>query len=163
MYWISTTSATISLSSYTDALVHENITARYNSMFKGHTSLKTAFSICSAKPATRSNMANSASVSIMNRVSMQVLLVNGSKSSHDKCSTQIMRFSSHALQTDSPIGPTRTPGSILNTCHSLSSLGESFAKDYKDIECVDSGYYNSLCWILENDPTALDLTLQCGS
>ena len=29
--------------------------------------------------------------------------------------------------------------------------------DYKDIEWVDPEYYNSLCWILENDPTGLDL------
>jgi len=30
--------------------------------------------------------------------------------------------------------------------------------DYKDVEWVDPEYYNSLCWILENDPTPLDLT-----
>ena len=30
--------------------------------------------------------------------------------------------------------------------------------DYWDIEWVDPEYYNSLIWILENDPTALDLT-----
>lgn len=30
--------------------------------------------------------------------------------------------------------------------------------DYKDVEWVDPEYYKSLCWILENDPTVLDLT-----
>ncbi|GJJ06087.1 hypothetical protein Clacol_000276 [Clathrus columnatus] len=30
--------------------------------------------------------------------------------------------------------------------------------DYKDVEWVDPEYYNSLVWILENDPTPLDLT-----
>lgn len=32
------------------------------------------------------------------------------------------------------------------------------AVDYRDVEGVDPEYYNSLCWILENDPTPLDLT-----
>ncbi|THH06601.1 hypothetical protein EW145_g3974 [Phellinidium pouzarii] len=30
--------------------------------------------------------------------------------------------------------------------------------DYRDVEWVDPEYYKSLCWILENDPTVLDLT-----
>ena len=30
--------------------------------------------------------------------------------------------------------------------------------DYRDVEWVDPEYYNSLIWILENDPTVLDLT-----
>ncbi|KAL5523755.1 hypothetical protein ACEPAG_7928 [Sanghuangporus baumii] len=30
--------------------------------------------------------------------------------------------------------------------------------DYRDVEWVDPDYYKSLCWILENDPTVLDLT-----
>lgn len=30
--------------------------------------------------------------------------------------------------------------------------------DYRDVEWVDPEYYKSLCWILENDPTILDLT-----
>ena len=30
--------------------------------------------------------------------------------------------------------------------------------DHKDVEWVDPEYYNSLCWILENDPSSLDLT-----
>ena len=30
--------------------------------------------------------------------------------------------------------------------------------DYRDIEWVDPQYYKSLCWILENDPSSLDLT-----
>ncbi|KIJ39919.1 hypothetical protein M422DRAFT_257242 [Sphaerobolus stellatus SS14] len=30
--------------------------------------------------------------------------------------------------------------------------------DYRDVEWVDPEYYNSLVWILENDPTPLDLT-----
>jgi len=30
--------------------------------------------------------------------------------------------------------------------------------DYRDVEWVDPEYYKSLCWILENDPSALDLT-----
>ncbi len=29
--------------------------------------------------------------------------------------------------------------------------------DYRDVEWVDPEYYNSLCWILENDPTPLKL------
>ena len=35
--------------------------------------------------------------------------------------------------------------------------------DYKDVEWVDPEYYNSLCWILENDPTPLDLTFSVES
>ena len=35
-------------------------------------------------------------------------------------------------------------------------LGKSV--DYRDIEWVDPQYYKSLCWILENDPSPLDLT-----
>ena len=30
--------------------------------------------------------------------------------------------------------------------------------DYRDVEWVDPEYYKSLCWILDNDPTALDFT-----
>ena len=30
--------------------------------------------------------------------------------------------------------------------------------DYRDVEWVDPEYYKSLCWILDNDPTVLDLT-----
>ena len=30
--------------------------------------------------------------------------------------------------------------------------------DLKDMESVDSEYYNSLLWIKENDPTELELT-----
>lgn len=30
--------------------------------------------------------------------------------------------------------------------------------DYRDVEWVDPEYYKSLCWILENDPSILDLT-----
>ncbi|KAF9820248.1 hypothetical protein IEO21_01462 [Rhodonia placenta] len=30
--------------------------------------------------------------------------------------------------------------------------------DYRDVEWVDPEYYNSLCWILDNDPSALELT-----
>lgn len=30
--------------------------------------------------------------------------------------------------------------------------------DYRDVEWVDPEYYNSLVWILENDPTPLELT-----
>lgn len=30
--------------------------------------------------------------------------------------------------------------------------------DYRDVEWVDPEYYKSLCWILENDPSVLDLT-----
>ena len=30
--------------------------------------------------------------------------------------------------------------------------------DYRDVEWIDPEYYKSLCWILENDPTLLELT-----
>ncbi|KAI0318271.1 hypothetical protein OF83DRAFT_1262061 [Amylostereum chailletii] len=30
--------------------------------------------------------------------------------------------------------------------------------DYRDVEWIDPEYYKSLCWILENDPSPLDLT-----
>ena len=30
--------------------------------------------------------------------------------------------------------------------------------DYRDVEWVDPEYYNSLCWILENDPAVLDMS-----
>ncbi|KAK7687106.1 hypothetical protein QCA50_009607 [Cerrena zonata] len=30
--------------------------------------------------------------------------------------------------------------------------------EYRDVEAVDPEYYNSLCWILENDPSPLELT-----
>ncbi|KAG9103766.1 hypothetical protein FRC06_008224 [Ceratobasidium sp. 370] len=30
--------------------------------------------------------------------------------------------------------------------------------DYRDVEWVDPDYYKSLCWILENDPTMLEMT-----
>lgn len=30
--------------------------------------------------------------------------------------------------------------------------------DYRDVEWVDPDYYKSLCWILENDPTVLEMT-----
>jgi len=30
--------------------------------------------------------------------------------------------------------------------------------DYRDVEWIDPEYYKSLCWVLENDPSPLDLT-----
>jgi E3 ubiquitin-protein ligase HUWE1 len=56
-------------------------------------------------------------------------------------------------------------GRLLDTYVAKSLYRQLLGKqvDYKDVEWVDSEYYNSLCWILENDLTALDLTLQRGS
>ena len=36
-------------------------------------------------------------------------------------------------------------------------LGKPF--NYRDVEWIDPEYYNSLCWILENSPSSLDLNL----
>jgi E3 ubiquitin-protein ligase HUWE1 len=51
-------------------------------------------------------------------------------------------------------------GRLLDAYFSQSLYRQLLGKpvDYKDVEWVDLEYYNSLCWILENDPTALDLT-----
>jgi E3 ubiquitin-protein ligase HUWE1 len=58
------------------------------------------------------------------------------------------------------IGKAIYDGRLLDAYFSRSLYRQLLGKpvDYKDVEWVDPEYYNSLCWILENDPTALDLT-----
>jgi E3 ubiquitin-protein ligase HUWE1 len=58
------------------------------------------------------------------------------------------------------IGKAIYDGRLLDVPFSRSLYKHFLGKpvDYKDVEWVDPEYYNSLRWILENDPTALDLT-----
>ena len=58
------------------------------------------------------------------------------------------------------IGKAIYDGRLLDAYFSRSLYRQLLGKpvDYRDVEWVDPEYYNSLCWILENDPTALDLT-----
>jgi E3 ubiquitin-protein ligase HUWE1 len=58
------------------------------------------------------------------------------------------------------IGKAIYDGRLLDAYFARSLYRQLLGKqvDYKDVEWVDPEYYNSLCWILENDPTALDLT-----
>ncbi|KAJ3855492.1 hypothetical protein EV368DRAFT_72228 [Lentinula lateritia] len=51
-------------------------------------------------------------------------------------------------------------GRLLDAYFARSLYRQLLGKpvDYKDVEWVDPEYYNSLCWILENDPTLLELT-----
>lgn len=58
------------------------------------------------------------------------------------------------------IGKAIYDGRLLDAYFAKSLYRQLLGKqvDYKDVEWVDPEYYNSLCWILENDPTALDLT-----
>jgi len=58
------------------------------------------------------------------------------------------------------IGKAIYDGRLLDAYFARSLYRQLLGKqvDHKDVEWVDPEYYNSLCWILENDPTALDLT-----
>ncbi|KAK0461087.1 uncharacterized protein EV420DRAFT_1746494 [Desarmillaria tabescens] len=58
------------------------------------------------------------------------------------------------------IGKAIYDGRLLDAYFARSLYRQLLGKpvDYKDVEWVDPEYYNSLCWILENDPTLLELT-----
>lgn len=58
------------------------------------------------------------------------------------------------------IGKAIYDGRLLDAYFAKSLYRQILGKpvDYRDVEWVDPEYYNSLCWILENDPTVLDLT-----
>lgn len=58
------------------------------------------------------------------------------------------------------IGKAIYDGRLLDAYFARSLYRQLLGKkvDYKDVEWVDPEYYKSLCWILDNDPTALDLT-----
>lgn len=58
------------------------------------------------------------------------------------------------------IGKAIYDGRLLDAYFARSLYRQLLGKpvDYKDVEWVDPEYYKSLCWILENDPTILDLT-----
>ncbi|KAH9839447.1 uncharacterized protein C8Q71DRAFT_905985 [Rhodofomes roseus] len=58
------------------------------------------------------------------------------------------------------IGKAIYDGRLLDAYFARSLYRQLLAKpvDYKDVEWVDPEYYNSLCWILDNDPSALELT-----
>ncbi|KAF9447492.1 hypothetical protein P691DRAFT_776106 [Macrolepiota fuliginosa MF-IS2] len=57
------------------------------------------------------------------------------------------------------IGKAIYDGRLLDAYFAKSLYRQILGKpvDYRDVEWVDPEYYNSLCWILENDPTVLDL------
>jgi E3 ubiquitin-protein ligase HUWE1 len=57
------------------------------------------------------------------------------------------------------IGKAIYDGRLLDAYFARSLYRQLLNKpvDYKDVEWVDPEYYKSLCWILENDPTILDL------
>lgn len=58
------------------------------------------------------------------------------------------------------IGKAIYDGRLLDAYFAKSIYRQLLGKpvDYRDVEWVDPAYYNSLCWILDNDPTPLDLT-----
>ncbi|KAI0766838.1 hypothetical protein BD413DRAFT_614840 [Trametes elegans] len=58
------------------------------------------------------------------------------------------------------IGKAIYDGRLLDAYFARSIYKQLLGKpvDYKDVEWVDPEYYNSLVWILENDPSPLDLT-----
>jgi E3 ubiquitin-protein ligase HUWE1 len=58
------------------------------------------------------------------------------------------------------IGKAIYDGRLLDAYFAKSIYRQLLGKpvDYRDVEWVDPEYYNSLCWILNNDPTPLDLT-----
>ncbi|KAI6046227.1 hypothetical protein EDC04DRAFT_2888377 [Pisolithus marmoratus] len=58
------------------------------------------------------------------------------------------------------IGKAIYDGRLLDAYFAKSLYRQLLGKpvDYRDVEWVDPEYYNSLCWILENDPTPLELT-----
>lgn len=58
------------------------------------------------------------------------------------------------------IGKAIYDGRLLDAYFAKSLYRQLLGKpvDYRDVEWVDPEYYNSLLWILENDPTPLELT-----
>ncbi|TFK54241.1 hypothetical protein OE88DRAFT_1786570 [Heliocybe sulcata] len=58
------------------------------------------------------------------------------------------------------IGKAIYDGRLLDAYFARSLYRQILGKpvDYRDVEWVDPEYYNSLCWILENDPSPLELT-----
>ncbi|KAF7321292.1 hypothetical protein MKEN_00649200 [Mycena kentingensis (nom. inval.)] len=58
------------------------------------------------------------------------------------------------------IGKAIYDGRLLDAYFARSLYRQLLSKpvDYKDVEWVDPEYYNSLCWILENDPSILEQT-----
>lgn len=58
------------------------------------------------------------------------------------------------------IGKAIYDGRLLDAYFARSLYRQLLGKpvDYRDVEWVDPEYYNSLCWILNNDPSALELT-----
>ncbi|KAI0268805.1 hypothetical protein BC834DRAFT_923157 [Gloeopeniophorella convolvens] len=58
------------------------------------------------------------------------------------------------------IGKAIYDGRLLDAYFARSMYRQILAKpvDYRDVEWIDPEYYKSLCWILENDPSPLDLT-----
>jgi E3 ubiquitin-protein ligase HUWE1 len=57
------------------------------------------------------------------------------------------------------IGKAMYDGRLLDAYFAKSLYRQILGKpvDYRDVEWVDPEYYNSLCWILENDPGVLEL------
>jgi E3 ubiquitin-protein ligase HUWE1 len=57
------------------------------------------------------------------------------------------------------IGKAIYDGRLLDAYFARSLYRQLLGKpvDYRDVEWIDPEYYNSLCWILENDPSPLDL------
>ncbi len=57
------------------------------------------------------------------------------------------------------IGKAIYDGRLLDAYFARSLYRQILGKpvDYRDVEWVDPEYYNSLCWILENDPTPLEM------
>lgn len=57
------------------------------------------------------------------------------------------------------IGKAIYDGRLLDAYFARSLYRQLLGKpvDYRDVEWVDPEYYKSLCWILENDPTVLDM------
>ncbi|KAI0699215.1 hypothetical protein BC835DRAFT_1412679 [Cytidiella melzeri] len=58
------------------------------------------------------------------------------------------------------IGKAIYDGRLLDAYFARSLYRQILGKpvDYRDVEWVDPEYYKSLCWILENDPSLLELT-----
>jgi E3 ubiquitin-protein ligase HUWE1 len=58
------------------------------------------------------------------------------------------------------IGKAIYDGRLLDAYFARSLYRQILGKpvDYRDVEWVDPEYYNSLCWILENDPAVLDMS-----
>ncbi|KZV69516.1 hypothetical protein PENSPDRAFT_753267 [Peniophora sp. CONT] len=57
------------------------------------------------------------------------------------------------------IGKAIYDGRLLDAYFARSLYRQILQKpvDYRDVEWIDPDYYKSLCWILENDPTPLDM------